>query len=65
MRANEGREISRTDDVDDRPQELWEVEEILDYGQAVFPRPACCGRSAAQPQRVNVEYNFYASLAEL
>jgi hypothetical protein len=33
VRANEGREITRTDDVDDRPQALWEVEEILDYNQ--------------------------------
>jgi hypothetical protein len=33
VRANEGRQITRTDDVDDRPQTLWEVEDILDYGQ--------------------------------
>ena len=34
VRANQGREITRTDDVDDRPQALWEVEDVLDYGQA-------------------------------
>lgn len=33
VRANQGREITRTDDVDDRPQALWEVEDVLDYGQ--------------------------------
>lgn len=34
VRANEGREITRTDEVDDRPQALWEVEALLDYGKA-------------------------------
>jgi hypothetical protein len=38
VRANEGRKITRTDDVDDRPQALWEVEDILDYGQNVARR---------------------------